>query len=74
MDKLEPGEISEPFRTQFGGHIVQVLDRRQHDNSEKILRSEAREIIVERKAKEATDLYLRRLRDEAYIEIRLDQQ
>ena len=74
MDKLTPGELSKPFRTEFGWHIVQVLDRRQHDNSEQILRSEARKIITERKAKDATDLYMRRLRDEAYIEIRLTEE
>ena len=74
MDKLQPGELSKPFRTEFGWHIVQVLDRRQHDNSEQILRSEARKIITERKAKDATDLYMRRLRDEAYIEIRLNEE
>ncbi len=73
MDALQPGELSQPFRTDFGWHIVQVLDRRQHDNSENILRSQARSIIVDRKTKEATELYLRRLRDEAYVEIRLDE-
>lgn len=74
MDKLQPGELSKPFRTQFGWHIVQVLERRQHDNSDNILRSEARKIIVDRKSKEATELYLRRLRDEAYVEKRLEEQ
>lgn len=73
MDELAPGEVSQPFRTGFGWHIVQVLERRQHDNSDEILRSEARKIIVNRKAEDATDLFMRRLRDEAYIEIRLEE-
>ena len=71
MDRLGPGELSPPFETQFGWHIVQLLERRDHDGTEEILKNEARETIRRRKAEEATDLWLRRLRDEAYVELRL---
>jgi peptidyl-prolyl cis-trans isomerase SurA len=72
MQELSPGEISQPFRTPFGWHIVQILERRQHDSTEEVQRAEARAAIHQRKMAEETELYLRRLRDEAYVEIRLE--
>ena len=71
---LRPGEVSQPFKTQFGWHIVQVMARREHDNTEDITRAKAREQIMERKAEEEGQAWLRQLRDQAYIEYRLDEE
>ena len=71
VDELEPRTISAPFKSRFGWHIVEVLDKREHDNSQEAMRSEAREQIRQRKFEEETELWLRQLRDESYIENRL---
>ena len=68
IDGLKDGEISEPFKTQFGWHIAQVLGRRDFDNSAELQRHHAFDAIRASKADEETELWLRRLRDEAYVE------
>ena len=71
VDTLETNKICEPFQSRFGWHIVEVLDKRRHDNSQDAMRVEAREQIRQRKIEEETELWLRQLRDESYIENRL---
>ena len=65
---LKDNEISEPFHTQFGWHIAQMLGHRRFDNSDEIKRRQAAEAIRASKADEETELWLRRMRDEAYVE------
>ena len=72
MTKLSQNQISDPFQTQFGFHIVQVVDRREHDSTDDIRRARAREVIRERKMGEALESWLQQLRDDAYVEYRLD--
>jgi peptidyl-prolyl cis-trans isomerase SurA len=71
MNALEPGGVSKPFKSSFGWHILQVIERRTQDTADEIMRIKAREAVRERKAQEAIDLWLRQLRDEAYVELRL---
>lgn len=73
MDGLKPGEISQPFQTQFGWHIVQVMSRREHDDTLDSQREKARQQIGKRKSEEAIETMLRQLRSDAYVEIRLNQ-
>ncbi len=71
LAKLKENEISEPFKTQYGWHIVQLLGRRQFDTTDELRRRQAIEAIRASKADEETELWLRRLRDEAYVEYKL---
>lgn len=70
-DSLEIGELSKPFRSQFGWHIVEVLDRRVYDNTEDLKRQNCQVRIRAGKMEDETQLWLRRLRDEAYVDTRM---
>lgn len=70
MNALAPNDLSQPVRSPFGWHLIQVLERRQYDATDEVRRNKARQALREQKAAEATRLYVQRLRNEAYVEIR----
>jgi peptidyl-prolyl cis-trans isomerase SurA len=71
LDETEIGSISEPFRSSFGWHILEVLDRRVYDNTEDLKERNCILKIQNSKMEEETQLWMRRLRDEAFVETRV---
>ena len=72
MNALAPQEISQPIRSPFGWHIIQVLERRKQDMTDQAARIQARKEIFSRKVEEAYEDWIHELRDRAFVELRLE--
>lgn len=73
MAETPLGEISEPFRSQFGWHILQVQEQRDEDMTEAVIRNKARNILTNRRFEDELQIWLRELRDEAFVDIKGSQ-
>ena len=69
MGKLDINQLSDPVQSQIGWHLIQVLDRQNKDNTTEHKRNQVKEAIRKRKIEEETELWMRKLRDESYVEI-----
>jgi peptidyl-prolyl cis-trans isomerase SurA len=70
LANLPLNELSEPIQTRFGWHLVQVLERRSYDTTDEVKREQCARQIRAAKAEEERELWLRRLRDQAFVDIR----
>lgn len=71
MQSGDKGVVSEPFRSQYGWHIMEVVDRRSQDMSEEFRKGRARQMLQRRKFDEELDGWLREIRQNAYVEVKL---
>ena len=70
-NKAEIGVVSEPFQTRFGWHIIEVMDRRIYDNTEELKETGCIQRVRNSKLTEEEQLWVRRIRDEAFVDIRM---
>lgn len=71
MNNVQERVVSEPFRTDFGWHILEVLGRRKSDISNEVRRNRIRELLSNRKFEEELQVWLREVRDQTYVEIKI---
>lgn len=74
MARMDVGEISQPFRSQFGWHILQIQERRQEDITDDLLRNKAANLLTNRRFEDELQIWLREMRDEAFINIKIDPE
>lgn len=74
MNQLKPGEVSRPVQSPFGFHLIEVVERRVQDVSADRQRVAARQVLRERKMDEAYQDWLRQVRDQAYVELRIEER
>ncbi len=70
MDNAKIGEVTRPIQSQYGWHIIQVEDRRQQNVSGELRKRMARNVLHERKYQDELDIWLRKIRSEAYVDIK----
>ncbi len=69
MTKLRPGEVSHPFKTELGWHLIQVVERKIQQNTSETMRNKAMEVLYQRKFEEYVASWLKRIRQEAEVKI-----
>ena len=74
MNALKLGEVSQPVKSPFGWHLIQVVERREAGLTQDRRRMQARLALKERKSDEAFQDWLRQLRDRTYVEMRLEDR
>jgi peptidyl-prolyl cis-trans isomerase SurA len=70
-DATEVGELSEPFNTRFGWHVLEVMDRRVYDNTDDLKESNCVQRVRNGKVNNETEIWTRRIRDEAFVDSRI---
>ena len=68
---LKIGELSQPFKTRYGWHLVEVLEERNYDKTDEVKQQDCQRQIRASKAEEEQELWARRLRDQAYVDVRV---